>query len=203
LNQAELDAAYLAVLDGLDALASSDSEAAVVSAFALAGVGLQIAADRALVGGAGRETTETKRAVDSVRTVAARTLAMQVRATAPAHRPDVVSAHEALYEAELARAERRSDPDMWQRAAAAGHALGYTYRTAYARFREAEAVLSTRRAHARATEALTAANVTARELGAEPLRREIEALGRRARIELTDEPARPQPKQGHGLPPSV
>jgi tetratricopeptide (TPR) repeat protein len=203
VNQAELDAAYLAALDGLDALASSDSEAVVVSIVALAGLGLQIAADRAVVGRPERETTEIKRAVDSVHTIAARTLPLQARAAAPAHRPDVVSAHGTLYEAELARAEGRSDPEMWRRAAAAGDALGYTYRTAYARFREAEAVLATRTAHARATEALTATHMTARELGAEPLRREIEALARGARIELTDEPAAPQPNQGQGLPPSV
>jgi class 3 adenylate cyclase/tetratricopeptide (TPR) repeat protein len=202
LNQAELDAAYLTMLDGLDALASSDSEAVVVSAFALAGVGLQIAADRAVVERTGRETTKTRRAVDSVRTVAARTLALQARATAPAHRPNVERAHVALYEAEVARAEGRSDPDTWQRAAAAAYALGYTYRTAYARFREAEAILATRRAHTGATEALTAAHATARELGAEPLRREIEALVRRAGFELTDEPATSQPKQSHGLPPA-
>ena len=80
---------------------------------------------------------------------------------------------------------------MWHRAADAGVADGDPYRTAYARFREAEAVLASRGDRARAVEALTVANATANRLGAEPLLREIEALARRARIELSDEPTTP------------
>jgi DNA-binding NarL/FixJ family response regulator len=98
-------------------------------------------------------------------------------------------AHRALCEAEVGRAEGRSEPDVWRGAADAGAAEGLPYRTAYARFREAEAVLARRGHRARAVEALTTAHTTARQLGAEPLRREIEALARRARIELTTAPA--------------
>jgi DNA-binding NarL/FixJ family response regulator len=87
---------------------------------------------------------------------------------------------------------------MWHRAADAGVAEGDPSRTAYARFREAEAVLASRGERARAVDALTAANATANGLGAEPLLREIEALARRARIELSDEPttlpALPEPR---------
>ena len=97
-------------------------------------------------------------------------------------------AHQALAEAELGRAEGRSEPDAWHRAADAG-AEGGPQRTAYARFREAEAVLASRGDRARAIDALLTAHATAQRLGAEPLRREIEGLARRARIELTDEPS--------------
>jgi hypothetical protein len=75
---------------------------------------------------------------------------------------------------------------MWQRAAAAGTAEGNPQRTAYARHREAEAILATSGDPSRAIDALTAAYATANKLGARPLRREIEALARRARIELSD-----------------
>ena len=67
---------------------------------------------------------------------------------------------------------------MWHRAADAGAAEGEPYRTAYARFREAEAVLASRGDRARAVDALTAAHATANELGAPPLG--DEALARRA-----------------------
>jgi DNA-binding NarL/FixJ family response regulator len=80
---------------------------------------------------------------------------------------------------------------MWHRAADAGVADGDPYRTAYARFREAEAVLASGGDRARAVETLTVANATADGLGAEPLRREIEALARRARIEMSHEPTTP------------
>jgi DNA-binding NarL/FixJ family response regulator len=105
-----------------------------------------------------------------------------------ASRPEVPRHHRSLCAAELSRAERRSDPALWQRAAEAATAEGDPYRTAYARFREAEAVLASRGERPRAVDALTAADATARRLRAEPLRREIEALARRARIELTGQP---------------
>ena len=49
-------------------------------------------------------------------------------------------------------------------------------------------MLASRGERARAVDALNAAQAIATELGAEPLRGEIEALARRARIELSDEP---------------
>jgi hypothetical protein len=93
-----------------------------------------------------------------------------------------------LCDAEVGRAKGRSDPDLWHRAADAGTAEGDPYRTAYARFREAEAVLASRGERARTVDSLNAAHATATKLQAEPLRDEIEALARRARIELSDQP---------------
>ena len=52
-------------------------------------------------------------------------------------------------------------------------------------------MLASRGDRARAVDALTAAHATAQRLGAEPFRREVEGLARRARIELTDEPTTP------------
>jgi DNA-binding NarL/FixJ family response regulator/tetratricopeptide (TPR) repeat protein len=198
LSTGDLDAARRAALDGLDTVAGSEAEQEVVSVVALASVGLRIEADRAQVGRTRHDPTEEQAAVEAARTVAARTLALRARTSAAAQRPKVTRTHQALCEAELDRAEGRSDPDMWHRAADAGVAEGDPSRTAYARFREAEAVLASRGERARAVDALTAANATANELGAEPLLREIEALARRARIELSDEattpPALPEPR---------
>jgi DNA-binding CsgD family transcriptional regulator/tetratricopeptide (TPR) repeat protein len=198
LSTGDLDAARRAALDGLDTVAGAESQREVVSVIALASVGLRIEADRAQVGRTRPDPTEEQAAVEAARTIAERTLAERARAAAAAQRPEVTRAHRVLSEAEVGRAEGRSDPDMWHRAADAGVAEGDPYRTAYARFREAEAVLASRGERARAADALNAANATANGLGAEPLLREIEALARRARIELSDEPttlpALPEPR---------
>jgi DNA-binding CsgD family transcriptional regulator/tetratricopeptide (TPR) repeat protein len=191
LNTGDKDAAHRAALDGLDTVTGSEGQQEVVCVVALACLGLRIEADRAQVGRARHDPAEEQAAVEAARTVAARTLALRGRASAAAHRPKVTRTHQALCEAEVGRAEGRSDPDMWHRAADAGVADGDPHRTAYARFREAEAVLASRGDRARAVEALTVANATGDGLGAEPLLREIEALARRARIELSDEPTTP------------
>jgi DNA-binding NarL/FixJ family response regulator/tetratricopeptide (TPR) repeat protein len=191
LNTGDKDAARRAVLDGLATVTGSEAQPEVVCVVALACLGLRIEADRAQVGRARHDQAEEQAAVESARTVAARTLALRARASAAAHRPKVTRTHQALCEAEVGRAEGRSEHEMWHRAADAGVADGDPYRTAYARFREAEAVLASGGDRARAVEALTVANATADGLGAEPLLREIEALARRARIELSHEPTTP------------
>jgi ATP/maltotriose-dependent transcriptional regulator MalT len=188
LNTGDLDAAHRAALDGLDTLAGSEWEPGTATTVTLAELGLRIEADRAQLARVRRDLLEEQEAVESARTVAARTLGLRVRAAAAAQRPEVTRAHRALCEAELGRAEGRSKPDAWHRAADAGAGQGRPHRIAYARFREAEAVLASRGDRARAIDALTAAHAAAKRLGAEPLRREIEGLARRARIELTDEP---------------
>jgi DNA-binding CsgD family transcriptional regulator len=188
LNTGDLEAAHQAAVAGLDALTGSQSQPETGATVTLAGLGLRIEADRAQVARARRDPTEEQAGVEWARTVSVRTLDLRARAAALAHRPEVTRAHQALAEAELGRAEGRSEPDAWHRAADAG-AEGGPQRTAYARFREAEAVLASRGDRARAIDALITAHATAKRLGAEPLRREIEGLARRARIELTDEPS--------------
>ncbi|HEY0399548.1 MAG TPA: helix-turn-helix transcriptional regulator, partial [Acidimicrobiia bacterium] len=129
------------------------------------------------------------------------------RGAAPAVRP-VVAAYEALCRAEAIRAagtgvgrsgtagsgeagsgEAGSGAAQWAVAAEQWAALGQPYPSAYARFREAEAVLAGHARSARAATALRAAHEVAVRIGAEPFRREIEALGRRARLAL------PQPDE--------
>jgi DNA-binding CsgD family transcriptional regulator len=100
---------------------------------------------------------------------------------------------EATLEAEYARAQGGSDPALWDAAARAWEARSTPFQAAYARWRQAEAALA-RRDRAQGAQALAAAHATATELGAGALRSEIEALARRARIDLArDEPAAEEP----------
>jgi len=188
VHHGDLDTAHRAALDALDTVTGPELGYGMATTATLAELGLRIEADLAQVARARRDRAGEQGGVESVRTVAVRTLDLRARAAALAHRPEVTRTHQALCDAEVGRAEGRSDPDLWHRAADAGVADGEPYRTAYARFREAEAVLASRGDRARAVDALTAAHATAKRLGAEPMGREIEGLARRARIEPTDQP---------------
>jgi tetratricopeptide (TPR) repeat protein len=96
--------------------------------------------------------------------------------------------HAALGEAEWSRLEGRSDPQAWQRAAEGWERLQLPYRAAYARFRQAEALLASRAPRAQTEPVIRTAHQTTVALGAGPLQREIELLARRGRLHL-EEPA--------------
>jgi DNA-binding CsgD family transcriptional regulator/tetratricopeptide (TPR) repeat protein len=86
--------------------------------------------------------------------------------------------------AEQTRQQGQPDPAAWAAAVAAWERLGQPYRAAYAGFRQAEALLATTGDRDTATAVLgRAAEVTGR-LGARPLDSEIQALARRARLDL-------------------
>ena len=160
----------------------------VISVVTLAELGLQIEADRAQVARALRDPIGEQAAIEASRAIAEEMPAVWTRTYAAAHLPDAQRPHQRLCIAEVCRAEGRSDPDQWRRVTAAGSVEGGQRGTAYAGFREAEALLATRGDRARAVSVLTAAHVTARQLAAGPLRQEIESLARRARIDLSDQP---------------
>jgi DNA-binding CsgD family transcriptional regulator len=93
----------------------------------------------------------------------------------------------ATFEAERTRAMGASDPDRWLVAAQEWAAVGQPYEEARVRRRAAEAMLVSRpgaAARQTAAEQLTAARHLADELGAAPLRHEIDKLARLARIDL-------------------
>jgi class 3 adenylate cyclase/DNA-binding CsgD family transcriptional regulator/tetratricopeptide (TPR) repeat protein len=90
----------------------------------------------------------------------------------------------ALGEAEWSRLQGRPDPQAWQRAAEHWERLELPYRAAYARFRQAEALLAARAPRAQIQPVLQAAHRTTVTLGAGPLRREIELLAGRGRLGL-------------------
>ena len=113
--------------------------------------------------------------------------------------PDVVltpalAASVLTAEAERSRVDGPSDPERWASSAEAWEALGHPWPSAYARWRQAEALLNARAPRAAARAALTQAWTLASTHGAALLVAEIQALARRARIELP--PPGPPPDQG-------
>ena len=106
----------------------------------------------------------------------------------------------ALFEGERSRLDGRSNPVRWQKAAAAWSALRRPYPAAYARWRQAEALLANRAPRAEAEEPLRAAHAVAVRLRAAPLQRELELLAQRGRIQLEPSGDPAVPESG---PPSV
>jgi DNA-binding CsgD family transcriptional regulator/tetratricopeptide (TPR) repeat protein len=96
-----------------------------------------------------------------------------------------------LASAERSRLDGRSDPERWRAAVAGWERLGRPFEAAYARFRQAEALLAARVPRAQVTAVLSPAHQTAVALRAAPLRREIELLARRGRTPL-EEPVDPR-----------
>ncbi len=118
--------------------------------------------------------------------------AILARGTGDARPPDAL-AHRALVHAERARVAGVPEPERWRAAGDAWDALGEPYPAAYARLREAEATLQSSGERAAAAAPLAAAHATAEALGAAPLRTEIQALARRARLDPTPPPRPPAP----------
>ena len=98
--------------------------------------------------------------------------------------PPETQAHRLVGDGELARLDADPRPDLWEQAAATWEALRFPYPAAYARFRQAEANLAAGGVRADAATALQTAHAACVQLGAAPLREEIEALARRARLPL-------------------
>jgi DNA-binding CsgD family transcriptional regulator/tetratricopeptide (TPR) repeat protein len=112
--------------------------------------------------------------------------------------PQVLDAWLDAAEAELAEAAGKPVPDRWAHLVAVWDEVGCRFFAATARYRQADALLRAgggRLAGDRedATRLLEAAGRTAAELGAEPLRRDIADLTRRARLRLGDESAETAP----------
>jgi DNA-binding CsgD family transcriptional regulator len=102
--------------------------------------------------------------------------------------PELAAWH-ALGLAEQTRQQGRPDPAAWAAAVAAWERLGQPYRVAYASFRHAEAILASAGDRHSATEVLGRAAAIVGRLGARPLDGEIQALARRARLDLTQHAA--------------
>jgi DNA-binding CsgD family transcriptional regulator len=105
---------------------------------------------------------------------------------APQARYPPVAAQLQAAHAERSRLEGRSDPERWWTAAATWERLEHPFEAAYARFRLAEALLAGGSPRDQAVAALRPAHHTAVELGAMPLRREIELLAKRGRLRLEE-----------------
>jgi DNA-binding CsgD family transcriptional regulator len=95
--------------------------------------------------------------------------------------------------AELGRARGENAASHWAAVAGCWSALRVPYHQAYARWRQAEALLAGRGSRPSAARVLAEARELATGLGAVPLRTEVDALARRARLDLTDvAPVRPR-----------
>jgi DNA-binding CsgD family transcriptional regulator/tetratricopeptide (TPR) repeat protein len=198
--EGRLDDADAAVAEGLGVTGADPGYAAPLYA-----LGLRAAADRA-------ELARARRAPDQV-LEARRTgdrLAGELRdRLSPGAAGGTVptpptEAQAALGQAELARLDGHSEPDLWAAAATAWERIGVPYPAAYARWRQAEALLLGGRGRERVERPLRAAHQAASELGAAPLRAEIEALARRGRLNLGGDPAAtaaPAPKPPSPLDP--
>jgi ATP/maltotriose-dependent transcriptional regulator MalT len=183
----DVTAARCAVDDGLDRLEFCSDDLSRIALVASAGVRVEAdAAQRAH----DRQDDEAEQAA------LARAAAMAERVhLAAADGGRVVEARDALSQAELARAGSRDDRDVWERAAAAWDRLGRPYMAAYARWRQAEALVRLRDREG-AERATDAALDTARRLGSGWLAAELESLAARARLRVDGAAPDSQPAAG-------
>jgi DNA-binding CsgD family transcriptional regulator len=154
---------------------------------------LRLAADQAERAAARRAAHDLTQLQKQAASVAAE-LDQLVSSGVPTARHPGVRCYLLLAQAERSRLERASDTDRWHGAAAAWERLTRPFEAAYARFRQAEALLAGGAACRQAEAALRPAHQTAVALGAVPLRREIELLAQRGRLRLqqpVDEAATP------------
>ncbi|QIQ02516.1 AAA family ATPase [Streptomyces liangshanensis] len=105
----------------------------------------------------------------------------------------VWQAYGLLLDAELARAEGRTDPELWGRAALAFERAGRPYETAVAQCGWAAALLDAHGNRSAAAGPLARAHALAAGLGARPLAEETAQLAARARIGLDAAPGEGDP----------
>jgi DNA-binding CsgD family transcriptional regulator/tetratricopeptide (TPR) repeat protein len=186
--QGRLLEARAAVQDGLDRVAETDER---MRSGLLLCLGMRIEADHAELGHARHDQGEVQTAIRAGNALASRAEAMAPNPLVAGASPVLTTpAVAALFDAERARLEGRSDPVLWRLTAAAWVARGRPYPAAYAQWRQAEALLASRAPRARVEEPLRAAHAVAVRLGAAPLRRELELLAQRGRVRL-EAPADP------------
>ena len=158
-------------------LAGSQDE----SAFAeLAALGLRAAAQRVESAHARRAAAETEKVRESALALAA---AAGIGGRG-AGKPDRLGALQSLCEAWLSFVMGDPDPRLWQRTVNRFDVLREPYNAALARWWAGEALLARGGGRPAAEAMLTSAYATAQDLGAAPLAAEIDALARRARLEL-------------------
>jgi DNA-binding CsgD family transcriptional regulator len=104
--------------------------------------------------------------------------------------PPVVRASRAVCVAHASRIRGAGDAALWAEARRHWESCRDPYHAAYARWREAEALLAADGDRDAAEALIRDAHTVVDELGARPLREELETLARRARIELAHEAPR-------------
>jgi DNA-binding CsgD family transcriptional regulator len=181
------DQAAAAVAEGLRWIAERDHEGVPAELSSLCyGAALRLEADRAELAAARRRADEGAAARRRAVPVIAALDRLSDSPSPQARIPLVVCAL-LLAQAEQSRLEGRSDPERWRAAAGAWERLEYPFEAAYARFRQAEALLAEGGSRPQAEQVLRRAHRTTVALGAEPLRREVELLAQRGRLSLQEQ----------------
>jgi DNA-binding CsgD family transcriptional regulator/tetratricopeptide (TPR) repeat protein len=180
------DQAAIAVAEGLRWIGERDSEGvpAELSCQSYASA-LRLEADRAELAAARRRADDVAAARRRAAPVIA---ALEWLSNAPSHQAHtpILASNLLLARAEQSRLEGRSDPGRWRAAAGAWERLAYPFEAAYARFRQVEALLASGPHHKQAETVLRSAHQAAVALEAAPLRREIELLAQRGRLQLEE-----------------
>jgi DNA-binding CsgD family transcriptional regulator len=175
LWRGDLDQAKQLVAEAVPLVAANPRYAALVYA-----LGVRVEADRAELArarGPGQPAPD-----DGTAAALLERLGQAATGPAAAGLPDL-AAWQATALAERTRQQGASDPAAWAAAVAAWEPLGQPYRVAYAGFRQAEALLATGDRDTAAVVLGRAGEITGR-LGARPLEGEVQALARRARLDL-------------------
>jgi ATP/maltotriose-dependent transcriptional regulator MalT len=174
--------AWEQAVSGLDLAAASDEQRQAGPLVALAA---RAAADQAEAARAARSTGDLARARDLGRALAERAHAMRPDPLDDSGQPlPQLAALTLTARAELARLDNRSTAELWGSVAARWAAVGQPMPTAYARWREAEAMVLAKLGGERQVAALRTAYALASGLGATALVKEIEQLARWGRISL-------------------
>ncbi len=190
IGQSRLEDAIAAVAEGLQLFAQGDERS---FAGPLLMLGLRAHADRAELARARQADADAVAAQQAGYALLEEAVRLVANPLDPAASvlPEG-SAVAAGCEAEISRLDGCSNPRLWEAAAARWDELGRPYPGAYARWRQAEACLTTKGARSKAGPVLRQALEVVARLGAQPLRRELERLARRAGIDLEESSARTQ-----------
>ena len=183
-------AARMAIREGI-ALLDPHPEVLVLELGWTCALGIRAEADLASLARSRRSQSELHEAreIGAALLARMRSQAAEVASRRPYFAPEA-EAWLATCEAEFSRLEESSAPDLWAAAATAWVAFGVPYYQAYALMREGEAALAGQRDRPRAASALVVARAIAVRLGAEPLRRAVDALAARAGVAPEPDTAR-------------
>ncbi|HEX6651932.1 MAG TPA: AAA family ATPase [Thermoleophilaceae bacterium] len=174
----DIDRARTAIDDTIDRIEYCSDDMARITA--AAAMGLRVEGDAGQLA-RDRQDTEAEQHVRERADALIERTRLAAESCGPVEETELATA-----EAEYARATDSAAPStLWTRAAASWESLGRPYPAAYARWREAEALM-TRRDRDSATRAASSALATARMLGSAWLIEEIESLAARARLQLGD-----------------
>jgi DNA-binding CsgD family transcriptional regulator len=170
-----------AIEEAIDQSDDAEREALLWWLFA---AGARCAADEAEIARAFRNAEGAAAAAIKAATLANLAVQTESRAALEDRAAPALTAGARLAVAEAGRAGGRSDPLAWDASARAFAAMEQPVDEAYARFRQAEAMLGSRLDRKEIATILQAVHTSATAIGARPLAADAAALARRARISL-------------------